>query len=205
MRRVLICGAREWTNYQRILACVVKAHKTQPIDVLIEGECRGADKLGRKAGEAIGLSVEAGSILPFPAPWGKLGNAAGPVRNQQMLDEGQPAEVWAFHNDLDRSTGTKDMVSRSLRAGLTVYVISETGWTLRAVNPQPALFPKAWRVVNTDNFGSDYPNERFVGPECSTKAEAQTLADGSNGPHDYSSRWHKVVELPYTLKPGFEP
>lgn len=122
-RRVLICGDRRWTNYQRILACVQKAHKTQPIDVIIEGECRGADLMGRRAGEAFGIT-----ILPYPALWDKYGKAAGPIRNQQMLDEGNPTECWAFHNDIRNSTGTADMYARASKAGLKIYVITETSW-----------------------------------------------------------------------------
>lgn len=126
MRRLLICGDRFWINYPRVLTCVRKAHGTEPIDVIIEGECRGADKMGRKAGEEIGLSVDAGTILPFPADWKGKGLAAGPIRNQQQLVEGKPTEVWAFHNRLTNSTGTRDMVNRALRAGLPVYNITDT-------------------------------------------------------------------------------
>lgn len=63
-----------------------------------------------------------------------------------------------------------------------------------------------YRVVNTDNFGADYPDERFVGPEYDTKGEAQSAATRLNilgGP--CSSRFYKVVELPYKLQPGFTP
>lgn len=130
MRRVLICGDRFWTNYARVLTCVQLEHNVTPIDVVIEGECRGADKMGRQAAEAIGLSAASGSILPFPADWNKLGLAAGPVRNQQQLVEGRPTEVWAFHNRLATSTGTKDMVNRALHAGLTVYNITDTSFTM---------------------------------------------------------------------------
>ena len=125
MRRLLICGDRFWTDYQSILRCIKKAEKTEHIDMLIEGECRGADKLGRRAAEEIGLSIDAGSILPFPADWERYQLGAGPIRNQQMLDEGKPTEVWAFHNRLDQSTGTRDMVRRALKAGLTVWHITD--------------------------------------------------------------------------------
>jgi hypothetical protein len=137
LRRVLICGDREWKNYVRLLACVRKAYATERIDVVIEGECRGADKMGRMAAEYVGLTVENGGVLPFPAHWNKYPRgAAGPIRNQQMLDEGKPTEVWAFHNDITTSTGTADMVRRSLKAGLTTYLITETGWTkLSKVQP----------------------------------------------------------------------
>lgn len=63
-----------------------------------------------------------------------------------------------------------------------------------------------FRVVNTDNFGGDYPDESFVGEPYDTREEAEIHADALNHPHsNYAARYHKVVELPYTLQPGFEP
>lgn len=63
-----------------------------------------------------------------------------------------------------------------------------------------------WRIVNTDNFGGDYPDERFVGEEFADEAKAREAAELLNNPEDiYATRYHKVVELPYELRPGFEP
>lgn len=62
-----------------------------------------------------------------------------------------------------------------------------------------------YRIVNTDNFGSDYPDERFTddGPFESESA-AQACADELNVEED-SPRYFKVVRMPYELQPGFEP
>lgn len=61
------------------------------------------------------------------------------------------------------------------------------------------------RVVDTDNFGSDYPDEKFV-TGCVSKKEAERIADRMNGfAGDFSRRYYKVVEDWYTLQPGFEP
>ena len=62
-----------------------------------------------------------------------------------------------------------------------------------------------YRVVDTDNFDGDYPNEKFVGPQMREElakriAEILNLENGPN-----SARYYKVVKLPYTLQPGFEP
>lgn len=63
-----------------------------------------------------------------------------------------------------------------------------------------------YRIVNTDNFGGDYPDERFVGEDYSTEDEAQAQADLLNSPYpEHASRYYKVVEMPYELEPGFEP
>ena len=60
------------------------------------------------------------AIIGFPAQWDKYGKSAGVIRNQQMLDEGKPDTVVYFHDNIERSKGTKDMVSRAKKAGLPV-------------------------------------------------------------------------------------
>lgn len=118
--RVLICGDRNW-------------NKPIPIDVLvggfatvyghehvtiIEGQARGADLLAASAAQRHGVDHE-----PYPADWATLGKRAGPVRNQQMLDA-KPDVVFAFHDDITNSKGTRDMATRARKAGVPVYVVS---------------------------------------------------------------------------------
>lgn len=113
-RRVLICGDRHWTD--RFLISMVL--NTLPADaVIIHGAAPGADTIAGNIAREMGLRVE-----PYPAEWDKHGHAAGPIRNQQMLDEGKPTEVHAFHSDLKKSKGTKDMVRRARTAGLPVAI-----------------------------------------------------------------------------------
>jgi hypothetical protein len=61
------------------------------------------------------------------------------------------------------------------------------------------------RIVNTDNFGRDYPDERFfLWPM--REDIAKRIADAMNddaGPH--AERFYKVVPNDYELVPGFEP
>jgi len=106
--RVLICGDREWNDYKVTLA-LVKSLKELHGDnlVIIEGECRGADRMARQAAEELDIKV-----LKFPAEWSQFGGAAGPIRNEQMIREGKPQLGFACHNNLAHSKGTKDMVKR---------------------------------------------------------------------------------------------
>jgi hypothetical protein len=61
-------------------------------------------------------------------------------------------------------------------------------------------------VVNTDNFGDDYPDEKFSDGPFGTEAEARAAADKRNRPADeYATRYFKVVKEGYKLQPGFEP
>jgi hypothetical protein len=61
------------------------------------------------------------------------------------------------------------------------------------------------RIVETDNFGGDYPDEKFV-LFAMPKERAKTIANAINeaaGPD--STRFWKVVENEYKLVPGFQP
>jgi hypothetical protein len=62
--------------------------------------------------------------LGFPAQWTRYGRAAGPIRNQRMLDEGRPTMAYAFHDDIANSRGTKDMLERLQQAKIPHWLWS---------------------------------------------------------------------------------
>ena len=59
-------------------------------------------------------------VLEFPAKWEEFNKYAGPIRNQQMIDEGHPDLVVYFHDNIDGSKGTKDMVDRATRTNIPI-------------------------------------------------------------------------------------
>jgi hypothetical protein len=75
--------------------------------------------------------------------------------------------------------------------------------------PRSYTVRETWRVVDTDNFDGDYPNEYFVASGFGSQGEAEIFADAVNAKAgDGASRYKKVVrhfEIVYTLQPGFEP
>jgi len=115
--RVLCCGDRNWRRKDIIRRELEKLPKGTTI---IEGECRGADCLSRIVALELGFKVER-----FPAKWRVYGRAAGPIRNQQMLDEGNPDLVLAFHGAIEKSQGTRDMIRRAKKRGIPVHLIQE--------------------------------------------------------------------------------
>jgi hypothetical protein len=117
--KVLFCGDRDWTDEAYIETEVMMLDIEHDDLIIIEGEANGADKLSRKAAEKFLVPVE-----PYPADWARYKRAAGPIRNQQMLDEGKPDLVIAFHDDLENSKGTKDMVARAKKAGIPVQIVT---------------------------------------------------------------------------------
>jgi hypothetical protein len=112
-KRVLVCGSRRFDDRE----LMEREFDTFPPDaVIIEGEQVGADLMARAIAEERGMAV-----LPFPAEWNRYGNAAGPIRNQQMLDEGHPDCVSAF--PLPGCKGTWNMVNKAKKAGVEVHVV----------------------------------------------------------------------------------
>lgn len=67
---------------------------------------------------------------------------------------------------------------------------------------------ETYKIVQTDNFGGDYPNEKFVEglPHFSNRESAEVVAKAINSvtPENYNRYW-MVVKMPYKLVPGFEP
>lgn len=118
--RLLVSGDRNWTNWRFIYKYLDGFHTVYPISVLIEGEAKGVDSFARNWAKDRGIPYD-----PYPAQWHRFRHAAGPIRNQQMLDEGQPDMVLAFHNDIENSKGTKDMVTRAEKANIPTIVITE--------------------------------------------------------------------------------
>ncbi len=110
MIRILICGGREFSD-RTLLEQALEAYKGA---VVIHGAARGADTLAEEWALKHGKGVHR-----FPANWQRDGKAAGPIRNQAMLDKGRPDMVIAFPG----GRGTADMVRRAKAAGLKVIEV----------------------------------------------------------------------------------
>lgn len=115
---VLICGNRNWNNFRIIEDFILTLPKDTKI---VEGDCRGADKISGYLGKKHGYEV-----IPVPAEWNKYGKAAGPIRNKKMLDKYKPDLVVAFHNDIKHSKGTIDMITKAIDAGIPFKIIKES-------------------------------------------------------------------------------
>lgn len=63
------------------------------------------------------------------------------------------------------------------------------------------------KIMHTDNFGRDDPDEKFVeGLPLMTEEHAQKIADAINaGLGQLYSRFYRPVPNDYKLLPGFEP
>ena len=112
--KVLVCGSRDFADEKLLFDALDVAHEFGPITQVIHGAARGADTL---AGEWAEGRIP---VRAFPAKWGEYGRAAGPIRNRQMLVEGEPDVVIAFFTDEKTSRGTANMVKQARGAGVPV-------------------------------------------------------------------------------------
>lgn len=109
---VLVTGDRNWPSKD----IVWMALQQQFITKVIEGCAHGADRFAEQWCAKFNVPDE-----HHPADWVKYGRPAGPIRNREMLAAG-PDIVLAFHPNLDKSKGTKDMVTIAQKAGIPVLL-----------------------------------------------------------------------------------
>jgi len=122
--KLLVTGDRRWSDY-RLIEHWLTLLKPR---LVIHGRAYGADRLAGQAAEALEIET-----ISQAANWTRYGKAAGPLRNQQMIDKHKPTHVIAFHHDLTQSRGTRDMVKRSLTAKLKPLQVRGKGKGVRLV------------------------------------------------------------------------
>lgn len=112
-RVVLLTGSRDWTDVGLIHDTLAGLRASVPGLVIRHGDCpTGADAIAKAWCDANAVAQD-----PVPADWAAHGKAAGPIRNQAMLDrEPRPETYVAFHKG--QSRGTQDMIDRCRKAGI---------------------------------------------------------------------------------------
>ncbi len=109
---MIVCGGRDYQGHGTLFSALDTLHAKRGIALVIHGGAKGADYLAALWARDRGIPA-----LSFPAEWTTYGKRAGPIRNQQMIDEGKPDGVVAFPG----RTGTADMTARARRAGLKIW------------------------------------------------------------------------------------
>lgn len=118
MKTLLVTGDRNWTDRATIKRGLLlhAARGTSGQTAVIHGGARGADTI---AGQ---IAKEAGwEVIEVKAEWGRYGRGAGPIRNHKMLNM-HPDIVLAFHDDLEKSKGTKHCVEEAIQRGFVVVL-----------------------------------------------------------------------------------
>lgn len=133
--RLLVCGSREWTDEVSVRREIARLSP----DYVIHGAAKGADSVAAYVATMWAVAEGRGlTVVPCPADWARYPRAAGIIRNRTMLENERPDRGLAFgalwRKDQSRLivkapggwrlTGTGDMVSRMLTAGLPVRWVS---------------------------------------------------------------------------------
>jgi len=110
--RLIVCGGRDFLDWHVVWMRLDQVHSKRGISQIIAGGCSGADAFATDWARKNDVPIR-----EYYAAWEKHGKAAGPIRNQQMIDDGKPDGLIAFPG----GRGTNDMVLRAQVAGLTVW------------------------------------------------------------------------------------
>ena len=110
--RIIVCGGRDFSDRDFLNRTLDQCAKSYVIDAIIEGNSRGADRMAGFWARKHGIDN-----LKYPPDWDRYGPAAGPMRNQEMIDDGRADALIAFPG----GKGTADMIARAKKAGLAVW------------------------------------------------------------------------------------
>lgn len=124
---VIVTGSRDWNDFEVLRTWIDHIgwmHDT-PFSVILHGAANGVDQLAERYARERNIPV-----ISFPADWSLLGNKAGPIRNQQMVDWAvkraslatNEVKIICIAFPLPGSKGTWDCVRRCERAIIKTYV-----------------------------------------------------------------------------------
>ena len=122
MFNVIICGSRNYSNYEKLrdscdyyLSGKIKSGEEV---VIISGGARGADSLGERYAQERGLQCRV-----FPADWEKYGKRAGYLRNEKMAEIANACI--AFPHAYSENKGTEHMIRIARQRNLLVRVVED--------------------------------------------------------------------------------
>jgi hypothetical protein len=122
---ILVTGDRNWSidnEAQKITVWGALNGYRKHNPIVVHGAAKGVDRIADTHAHSLGYEVH-----PHPADWDTYHRAAGPIRNQEMLDQETPNLVLAFHDDIVSSKGTRDMVNRAVKLGIPIILHDSYG------------------------------------------------------------------------------
>lgn len=126
--RILITGSRDLTDANVVVEAITNLSASAPVTIVV-GDCpTGADLFARGFwGQIIAdrhHPETPDNLRVFKADWQAHGKAAGPLRNQAMVDSGADVCL-AFYKQGAGNRGTSDCVTRARAAGIPVKEFTE--------------------------------------------------------------------------------
>lgn len=118
--RTIVAGSRDCVNaalvWQVLDACPFH------ISMVIYGDCRGVDRIGKDWAQH-----NFKSYVPYPADWDKHGKPAGPIRNTEMAKNAD-ALVLIWNGS---SSGSADMLKKAKARNLEIMQVIVSDATLK--------------------------------------------------------------------------
>lgn len=112
--KLAIVGSRTFNDYKKLREVTSTFFRFQDIEAIISGGASGADSLGEKFAEDLGLPLR--RHLP---DWNKNGKSAGFLRNQNIVDDCDVVlALWDGH-----SKGTEDTIAKARLARKPTVII----------------------------------------------------------------------------------
>lgn len=108
---LLVAGSRTFRDHAKVREIVTALAKETPELTIVSGMARGADLLGAKVAEELGLK-----LIRVPARWDKYGRRAGYLRNEVLVDLAD--RVLVFWDG--KSRGTAHTLGLCEKAGIPV-------------------------------------------------------------------------------------
>jgi len=108
--KLIISGSRSINNQEFILESIYKSSLYTGEEEILVGDAKGVDKIVRLYFDNVTL---------YQAEWGKYGDSAGPMRNGEMVEDGDKLiAIWD-----GESTGTANAIGQAKDQGLPVDII----------------------------------------------------------------------------------
>lgn len=120
MTKLLICGSREFNDYQTFVRSMNEYLSSADITKIeiVSGGARGADAMAEQYATDRGIK-----FMKFPADWEQYGRAAGYVRNAEMAKycAGPRNACIGFWDG--KSLGTKHMLNTALKERMSIMKV----------------------------------------------------------------------------------
>lgn len=113
--KVIVAGTRKGISYDSVVSALTFCWVNLGIKptLIIQGGAPGVDAHARRWAQEFKIPIK-----EYPADWNKYGKAAGPIRNKEMVNEGDMLiAIWN-----GTSPGTKNIIKLAEDKGISVRI-----------------------------------------------------------------------------------
>ena len=119
--RIVVTGSRDYPNEERVRQELTDLFEDYYVADIAQGGAAGADEFARTwANDQVSGSIYQTTCVTYEADWEVYGKAAGPRRNELMIDTFKPELVLAFWDG--KSKGTLHCLSYAVSKGIDVRI-----------------------------------------------------------------------------------